>query len=279
MYPVPSHTRVLDQLDLGEALHQIGLVGRGTVAYHGGKRVHGRAWEKITNPSDTYFPYNLNIRQKYSENVFREALEKFDGSLFSNVKLKGITIDDKAGDYKVTADLEEASGNVYQVRCKYIIGADGGHSTVRALANIPFIGDHVEEKKVLHWIRMDALVKTNMPKERIGLLAVESPRHGNVLWIAEDHGRTRIGFAIPPEVFEKYGEHISEEAVKEEAIQALKPFELEFVTVDWWTLYSIGQRVAQSFRKDRFLLAGDAGHTHSSAYQIRNLIGSLFNGY
>lgn len=111
---------------------------------------------------------------------------------------------------------------------------------------------------------MDALVKTNMPNERIGIVAIGSPRHGNVLWIAEDHGRTRIGFAIPPEVYEKYGEHITEEAVKEEAIQALKPFELEFVTVDWWTLYSIGQRVAESFRKDRVLLAGDAGHTHSS---------------
>ncbi|RYE12680.1 MAG: 3-hydroxybenzoate 4-monooxygenase, partial [Sphingobacteriaceae bacterium] len=43
------------------------------------------------------------------------------------------------------------------------------------------------------------------------------------------------------------------------------PFKIEFVSVDWWTLYSIGQRVAQTFQyKDRILLAGDAAHTHSS---------------
>ena len=207
----------------------------------------------------------MNIRQKYSENVFRDAAKALGISMHSNTKLIGFTVDDGQSDYKITAELQEEGGKATKVRSKYIIGADGGHSTVRTIANIPFQGNEVEEEAVMHWIRMEALVKTNMPGARLGFGAIESPRHGNVLWIAEDHGRTRSGFALPTEVFEKHGKHMTEEVVKAEAMIALAPFELEIITVDWWSLYSIGHRVANSFRtKERVFLAGDAGHTHSS---------------
>ena len=261
----PRTMEMLDQLDLGETLQQIGFIGRSAVTYHDGKRVRGRGWGFISKPLDSFFDYCLNIRQKYSENVFRDAAKALGTSMHSNTKLIGFTVDDGQSDYRITAELQEEGGKVTRVQSKYIIGADGAHSTVRKIADIPFLGDKVEEEAVMHWIRMDALVKTNMPGERLGFGAIESPRHGNVLWIAEDHGRTRIGFALPIEVYQKHGEHMTEEVVKAEAIKALAPFELEFITVDWWSLYSISHRVANSFRtKERVLLAGDAGHTHSS---------------
>ena len=261
----PRTMEMLDQLDLGETLQQIGFIGRSAVTYHDGERVRGRGWGFISKPLDTFFDYCLNIRQKYSENVFRGAAKALGTSMHSNTKLIGFTVDDGQSDYRITAELQEEGGKVIRVQSKYIIGADGAHSTVRNIADIPFLGDKVEEEAVMHWIRMDALVKTNMPGERLGFGAIESPRHGNVLWIAEDHGRTRIGFALPIEIYQKHGEHMTEEVVKAEAIKALAPFELEFITVDWWSLYSISHRVANSFRtKERVLLVGDAGHTHSS---------------
>ena len=261
----PRTMEMLDQLDLGETLEQIGFVGRSAVTYHNGTSIRGRGWGFISKPLDTFFDYCLNIRQKYSENVFRDAAEALGTSMHSNTKLMGFTVDDGQSDYKITAELQEEGGKATRLQSKYIIGADGGHSTVRTVADIPFQGNQVEEEAVMHWIRMDALVKTNMPGARLGFGAIESQRHGNVLWIAEDHGRTRIGFALPTEVYEKHGKHMTEEVVKAEAMIALAPFELEFITVDWWSLYSIGHRVANSFRtKERVLLAGDAGHTHSS---------------
>ncbi|MCJ1388430.1 hypothetical protein MMC18_001277 [Xylographa bjoerkii] len=261
----PRTLEMLDQLDLGETLAQIGFIGRSAVTYHDGKRIYGRGWGFISKPLDTFFDYCLNIRQKYSENVFRDAAERFGSIIHSNTKLTGFTVDHEQSDYKITAELQEDNGKATTVQSKYIIGADGGRSTVRTIADIPFIGDKVKDESVLHWIRMDAVVKTNMPGARLGYGSIETSRHGNILWVAEDHGRTRIGFAIPPETYEKHGEHIREEVVKEETQKALAPFELEFVTVDWWTLHSVGHRVADSFRtKERILLAGDAGHTHSS---------------
>ena len=261
----PRTMEMLDQLDLVETLEQIGFIGRSAVTYHDGKSIRGRGWGFISKPLDTFFDYCLNIRQKYSENVFRDAAKALGTSVHSNTKLIGFTVDDGQSDYKIMAELQEEGGKTTRVQSKYIIGADGGHSTVRTIADIPFQGNKVEEEAVMHWVRMDALVKTNMPGARLGFGAIESPRHGNVLWIAEDHGRTRIGFALPNEVYQKHGEHMTEEIVKAEAMIALAPFELELITVDWWSLYSIGHRVAKSFRtKERVLLAGDAGHTHSS---------------
>ena len=42
----------------------------------------------------------------------------------------------------------------------------------------------------------------------------------------------------------------------ETAKKALLPFSLEFITLDWWTVYDIGQGVAEKFRDDRVILAG-----------------------
>lgn len=116
---------------------------------------------------------------------------------------------------------------------KYILGADGTRSTVRKLADIPFVGDSTGMK----WFRIDAVIKTDIPDHRSGLLSIESQAHGNVLWMALDHGRTRIGFALPQKLFEKYGTNLTEEQAKEEAKKAVAPFKLEFKHVDWWTLY------------------------------------------
>ena len=148
---------------------------------------------------------------------------------------------------------------------KYIIGADGGKSKVRKTAGIAFQGNNSGAK----WIRMDvsrrkyalmivlngilipqmlfalvrfvqAVVKTNMPSPR-SLNSVQSAEHGLLLWCPIDGGRTRIGYVFSEKLQEKWGtvdgEGVTEEAIKEEARLAMKPFELEFEKVDWFTIY------------------------------------------
>jgi len=144
---------------------------------------------------------------------------------------------------------------------KYIVGSDGAHSTIRQLAGIPFEGDVTARK----WVRIDGMVKTNIPQSRTTMAAIESPTHGHILYVNLDHGATRIGYVLSDRLAAKYGEKLTKEEAVYEAKQAVAPFELEFLKVDWWTTYGIGQRVAASYIKDkRIILAGDAAHTHSS---------------
>ena len=104
---------------------------------------------------------------------------------------------------------------------------------MRKLSGIPW---HPEQT-VYRWVRIDGVIKTNMPDERIGVSSIESPTHGNVLWVPLDHGRTRIGFALTPRLSQKYGNDISQEDAVNEAIAAVKPFELKYEFVDWHTVY------------------------------------------
>ena len=76
-----------------------------------------------------------------------------------------------------------------------------------------------------------------MPDADIGFASIESKSHGNVLWVQLDHGVKRIGFAMTDEMLAKYGNSLTEEQAKKEAVESMKPFSLEIEKVDWWTLY------------------------------------------
>jgi phenol 2-monooxygenase len=164
------------------------------------------------------------------------------------------------GGYRVLAGIVHPETGVERVvKCRYLVGADGGRSSVRRLMDIPFDGSSSEDQ----WVRVDGVIETDLPKPRT-YCAIESPTHGNVLWAALDHGATRIGYAFTPERRKAYAVFDEEAAVKE-AIASVKPFSLKFKQVDWWTVYVVGQRIARNFfAKECVFLAGDACHTHSS---------------
>ncbi|KAJ5131934.1 FAD binding domain-containing protein [Penicillium atrosanguineum] len=255
---------MLDQLDLLEDLNQIGYIGRNSVTFKDGKRVTSRGWHVMfERMNGTFLNYCLNIRQKYSEEVILGAYQKIGGQAYVGWKLESFSVDHASeDDYKVTSQIREIkTDRSLTVKSKYIVGADGGHSLVRRMTDVPFEGDKTDFK----WVRIDGRFKTNMPDADLGFASIESRSHGNVLWVQLDHGVKRIGFAMTDAVLAKYGGKLTEEQAKEEAVRSMEPFTLEFESVDWWTLYSINQRVADSFfANDRVLLAGDACHTHSS---------------
>jgi len=124
----------------------------------------------------------------------------------------------------MSADLEAS---------KYLVGADGGTSAVRRLEGIAFPQDH----STYTWVRIDGIVKTNMPESRMGFGSLESRTHGNVLWVSMDHGAARIGFSLNDELVKKYGRHLTEEQAVAEAKASMAPFEVEFEKVDWHTTY------------------------------------------
>lgn len=256
----PRTLEMLDQLDLADALGQIGFVVRGQVSYKNGEIV-----ENITaassNISDTFFDYLLLCRQRYTEDVIRVGYAKYNQrEVYNGAKLMDFSIIDGES-HPVRAIIETKDKGQIIIRIKYIVGADGGRSRVRELAMIPFEG----ERSNRNWIRIDGIVETNMPEARRGICGIESKSHGSILWACLDHGVTRVGFALPEKLWEELGSSITKEDVIREATKALHPFTLEFKTVDWWTVYSVGQRLAANyFLSDRVFIAGDAAHTHSS---------------
>jgi phenol 2-monooxygenase len=262
----PRTTEMLDQLCLADELAQQCFACRTTVSYDkSGTEVTGRGWsfmEQMGKESWTQWDFALVLRQMYQEEIFRRVLAELGGRLETNKEAIAIRVDEgvKPGGHRVKVVVRNSATGVEEtVICRYLIGADGGRSFVRRALEIPFDGETSEDR----WVRVDGVIETDMPKSR-GYGAIESPTHGNVLWAALDHGATRIGFAFTKERAAKY-EVFDEKAAVAEAIESVKPFKLTFKQVDWFTIYSVGQRVARSFFiKDCVFLAGDACHTHSS---------------
>lgn len=259
----PRSTEMLDQLGLADSLAQQCFACRQTVNYDkDGNEVAGRGWAFMEDMKDTKWDFALVLRQKYQEEIFRTALRTEGVEMEAPYALTGIEMVEgvELGGHRVLATIEHGETKVKSlVKCRYLVGADGGKSFVRRAMDIPFDGSSSEDK----WVRVDGVIETNLPKPRT-YCAIESPTHGNVLWAALDRGATRIGFAFTAERQKAY-EVFDEEAAVKEAIASVKPFSLSFKQVDWWTIYIVGQRIARSFFvKDCIFLAGDACHTHSS---------------
>ncbi|KAI1812968.1 FAD binding domain-containing protein [Poronia punctata] len=259
----PRTVEMLSQLGLADALMKEAFLCRKNVTYNSrGEEVQGRGWSFMSKMTDTAFDFVLVLRQKYQEEIYRNALSRHGVHVESPVELIGIDIDESApwDTYRVTARvLHTETGVTEMIRCKYLIGADGGHSTVRRVLDIPFEGSSSEDR----WVRIDGIVKSDMPKPD-SYCSIESPTHGNVLWVGLDHGATRIGYALTDNRTNPYPEFDEQAAVKE-ATAAVKPFTLEFERVDWWTIYTVGQRIAKHFSVHNCVfLVGDAAHTHSS---------------
>ena len=258
----PRTLEMLEQLDVEESLGQAGFVTRGQSSYRGEAKTNSITYAS-SNFHDTFIDYLLLIRQKYVETSFRDAFEAVGkGSVHFGASLLSYGIEDNSEEHKVRVVLKAPGGKKIIVRSKFLVGADGSKSSVREMAGIPFEGTKINK----HFIRIDGIIKTNIPNPRQGLISIDSPSHGSILYACLDHGRTRIGFKFPDKMYEDLGANISQEDVVREAKIAMRPWELDFETVDWWTAYSVGQRLATTYStQDRILIAGDAAHTHSSA--------------
>lgn len=257
----PRTLEMLDQLDLADFLGQIGFVVRGQISYKNGEKAENLT-AASSNITDTFFDYLLLCRQRYTEDVIRKKYEECSGTtVHYGAQLLEFSLSRGDGGGKVKTIIGIEGGRTMTIQSKYLVGADGGRSRVREIAGISFEGDRTNR----HWIRIDGIVETNMPEARRGICGLQSESHGSILWACLDHGATRVGFALPEKLWEGLGANITREDVVREAMEALRPFTLEFKTVEWWTVYSVGQRLAGSYRaKDRVFIAGDAAHTHSS---------------
>ncbi|KAJ7577551.1 FAD binding domain-containing protein [Mycena floridula] len=250
------HSGTLELLDLVgiyENVVDTGFLIRDHATFtDGGVQREGRGWSfsaEAHHTGNTMFDFSLGLRQMHVEDALYSAISAIDDHVVqAPVKLLTYRVTD-AKDYPVIATLEEG-GKAREVHCKYLIGADGPRRSFYWTAS-----SH-------KWVRLDAVITTNLPSSRSKAVAIESKEFGNILWTPVDNGRTRIGFVCPAAVYATG--HVTDEVIMALAKKALLPFTLEFVKMDWWTVYDIGQRIARTFRDGPVFLAGDAGHTHSS---------------
>jgi phenol 2-monooxygenase (NADPH) len=162
-------------------------------------------------------------------------------------------------------------GQTETVSARYVVGCDGARSTVRTSIGRELRGDSANHA----WGVMDVLAVTNFPDIRCKSL-IQSAHEGSILIIPREGGYL-VRFYVELtklDVGERIaGRNITLDDVIAKARRILNPFTLEVKEVPWWSVYEIGQRLADKFddvpeeeiatRSPNVFIAGDACHTHS----------------
>jgi 3-(3-hydroxy-phenyl)propionate hydroxylase len=150
------------------------------------------------------------------------------------------------GEDLIRAHLTTADGERCSVRARFLVGADGASSKVRALIGQDFAGKTYAED----WLIVDAL---NVPGTFDHVEFMCDPRRPTPRMIAPG-GRTRWEFMLRP------GE-TREEMEKGETIRGLlAPWANASVQIERKAVYRFHARSCNRYRRGRAFLVGDAAH-------------------
>ncbi|OCB62886.1 pentachlorophenol monooxygenase [Mycobacterium vulneris] len=194
----------------------------------------------------TRYPYTLMISQADTEAFLLDRLEKLGGKV---VRPASVTEIRQSADHAVATF---ADGR--EIRATYLIGADGMHSTVRDQAGIAFSGGTFGESFALADVRLSG----GVPADEVilyfspaGLVVVAPLPDGLYRIVATvDEAPQHPDIAFVQSLLDDRGP-VARPAVVDEIV--------------WGSRFRVHHRVADAFRDNRILLAGDAAHVHSPA--------------
>ncbi|WP_328709877.1 FAD-dependent oxidoreductase [Microbispora hainanensis] len=194
----------------------------------------------------TAYPYTLMISQADTEAHLLARLHELGGKVIRPARVSGIEQDADG----VTATLDD--GQV--IHAAYLIGADGMNSTVRQSAGIGFSGGTYAESFVLADVRLSG----GVPDDEVVLyfspagLVVAAPLPGGLHRIVAtvDEAPREPGIPLVQHLLDTRGPEAEPARVQE---------------LIWSSRFRVHHRIADTYRRGRILLAGDAAHVHSPA--------------
>lgn len=203
------------------------------------------SFDRLPSP----FRHLLMIPQDVTEAVLAARLEELGGQVHREVP--AIEIEPQPGNVKVWI---EEDGVRRAVDAKFVVGADGMHSKVRACAGIDFEGGSNPHSFLLADVEMD------WPLGRDEVMLFFS-RAGPLVVAPLPNGLFRVVAAVKD----------APEAATVEDVQAVfdasgpKRAPARVKAVAWASRFRIHHRLASTYRRGRLLIMGDAAHVHSPA--------------
>ncbi|MFE7720040.1 FAD-dependent monooxygenase [Nocardia rhizosphaerihabitans] len=208
-----------------------------------------RMAEPVAPAPDVPYPNGWVLGQSDTEAILRARLAELGGQVEFGTELVDFTHDDT----DVTATLLR-DGVHETVHASYLVGADGGASTVRKGLGIAFEGSTDDSiKMLLGDVRVDAL------DHEFGYWfagAADQPMDGFTL--SPLPGGRRFQFAAP--LAEDQSPDLA--TLQGLADRHAPALGLTLSDLSWVTVWRPNIRLAERFRDGRVLLAGDAAHVH-----------------
>lgn len=240
--------RTLQLADLDEAVHPVIVPGTGTRYYGVGGRplVHARG----TGERRYGHPFKNPFAQPDLERVLRSALDRFP---HVDVRFGTRLVELSQYPDRVWATLASADGDgddvTQQIEAAYVLGCDGGRSTVREQLSIPMRGRSYPDDV---WLVVDTLEDPH--DERYGMHVCDPDRP--LVIVPGRDGRCRYEFRL------RQGECAPGGAVPFGLVRdLLRPYrEIAPEQVERSVAYTFHALLAERLRDGRCFLLGDAAH-------------------
>jgi 3-(3-hydroxy-phenyl)propionate hydroxylase len=192
----------------------------------------------------TPFPYRFHLEQHKLTPILFEKLQAFPHAMvYFSTQLVDATQQGNSVLVKTATESFETP---------WLIGCDGGRSTVRKLMGTEFEG--------FTWPERFVVISTHADFHQLGFTSnayVADPRE----WAAVFHmpGLWRLAFPVHPD--EDEAEVLAAEAVEarmQRFVKRNQPYDVPYKGI-----YRVHQRVAKDWRQRRIILAGDAAHLNN----------------
>lgn len=247
---VAVHPRTLETFDQMGTLAPVveaGRTNRAFTMYASGRRLVRLEADYRSMP--TRHPYTVIIEQTRTEAVLRDAVTALGVDIEWGVRLTGFDQDTTT----VRATLRHTDGTEETCETAWLIGCDGGHSTVRKHLGLPLIGESSDT-----WILADAPVRTDLEPDSIywvhtgkqALMMVPYARSGH--WRLLD---TAPGSADATGAADRFAARLTKGLGR--PVHVGDPA--------WTSVFTFQQRMVPRMHTGRVFVAGDAAHVHSPA--------------
>jgi NADPH-dependent dioxygenase len=243
----PRTLETLDQMGVVDALRVRGRENRAFTMFASGRRLVRLQADYSSMP--TRFPYTVIVEQTATETVLREAVAAQGVHIEWGVKVTGFEQDADS----VRVRLERADGSTETCRADWLVGCDGGHSTVRKQLGLPLIGESRDT-----WMLADAPVTTDLVPDSI--YWVHTGKQAMMMVPYAHEGRWRLLDTAP-------GEQGADTAAARfsEKLSAGLGTPVAVGEPEWTSVFTFQQRMVPRMHEGRVFVAGDAAHVHSPA--------------
>jgi 3-(3-hydroxy-phenyl)propionate hydroxylase len=205
-------------------------------------------WSRPTHPGPTGWRDSNRFHQPELEQILRRGLGRFPGHLvLSGCEVDGIREEENRVVARYTRSTDGTRGEVH---ARYLVGCDGANSRVREL-----IGSSLDVLAApAQWLVVDVQLIEPVPTLATGTVQICDPARP-VTSIECVGGRHRWEIKLMP------GDDVASFAEPDNVWQKLKPWITpQQARIERAVIYTFRSSVAESWRRGRILLAGDAAH-------------------
>lgn len=197
--------------------------------------------------------YGLALRQAHIERLLAEWVHELNVPVFYSVEVTGFAQHDNG------VDVELSNGRM--LRAAYLVGCDGGRSVIRKTAGIDFPGWDPTTSNLLAEVEMTEKPPMGVHRNAFGMHAFGRKeyeiRNGEILY--KDIGPIGVMVTEP-----------NASAITEPTLEYLRELLVAACGTDygvhnltWISRFTDTTRQAETYRRGRVFLAGDAAHIHS----------------